>query len=329
MRFKSIQFSIASLAGAVVMGVAVVFIGYALYSGAHTQALVEQRTHEQSEQAIRQRLEALAHSQAAAIRQALEAPLQAASSLAQLNALIGLRDAQGQPRLQLSRQDLISITHNVLANNPKLLDTYISWERNAFAADDANYVDPPHKGMETDGRFIPLWFRNPDASLEMDKVTDLDNDALLPTGVRGNEFYVCAKQSGKSCVTDPAPYPIGTKTVMLSSFIAPIMVDGKFQGITGADLSVDFIQDMLEAADHSLYDGAGEIALIASNGGLVAYTKDKNMLGKKASEILDVSEVANLSKIAINQVSYDLMRSTGMSRCTCHSASATAMRAGP
>ncbi|MBD8492411.1 methyl-accepting chemotaxis protein [Pseudomonas syringae] len=306
MKFKSIQFSIAFLAGIIVLGVAAALIGYALYSGARTQTLVEQRTRQQSEIAVRQRLEALAQSQASAIRQALEQPLQAATSLAQTNALLGTADGQGRPVLDMSRQDMINLTRDVLDKNPRLIDAYVGWEPNGLQRNDAQYANSGQAGMETDGRFIPLWFRNADGSLSLDKLTDLDNSALLPTGVRANEYYQCAKETGKGCVVDPAPYPIGNRTIMLSSFIAPIMVNGTFQGIVGADLSVDFIQEMLEAVDRSLYDGAGEIALIASNGGVVAYTKDKSLLGQKASKLLDANEVANLSKLVTDQVSYDL-----------------------
>ncbi|WP_295471471.1 methyl-accepting chemotaxis protein [uncultured Pseudomonas sp.] len=306
MKFKSIQFSIAFLAGAVVLGVAVAFISYALYSGARTQALVEQRTREQSELAVRQRLEALAHSQAQAIRRELETPLQIAANLAQVNALAGTPDKQGRAQLEMSREALITLTRDALEKNPRLIDSYISWERNGLLHNDAAYTDREYPGIDTDGRFIPLWYRNDDGSVELNKVTDLDNSALLPTGVRANEFYMCAKETGKGCVVDPAPYPIGNRTVMLASFIAPIMVNGQFQGIAGADLSVDFIQDMLEKADQGLYNGAGEIALIASNGGLVAYTKDKSKLGQKASSLFDANEIANLAKLSNDQVSYDL-----------------------
>jgi methyl-accepting chemotaxis protein len=60
----------------------------------------------------------------------------------------------------------------------------------------------------------------------------------------------------KSCVIDPAPYKVGDKIVMLASFIEPIMLNGAFQGIVGADLSVNFIQDMLLGANQKLYSGA-------------------------------------------------------------------------
>ncbi|MGJ5691577.1 methyl-accepting chemotaxis protein, partial [Pseudomonas aeruginosa] len=72
---------------------------------------------------------------------------------------------------------------------------------------------------------------------------------------------------------------MGGKTVMMSSFNVPIMVGDQFRGAVGADLSLAFIQALLKRADQQLYDGAGEMALIASNGRLVAYTRDDSKLG--------------------------------------------------
>ena len=99
--------------------------------------------------------------------------------------------------------------------------------------------------------------------------------------------------------------------VMLASFIEPIMVDGTFQGIVGADLSVNFIQDMLTRADQNLYNGAGELALISSNGRLVAYTKDASKLGEKASDLLDSNELANLGQLKVGEVRYDIDKEHG------------------
>lgn len=157
-----------------------------------------------------------------------------------------------------------------------------------------------------DGRFIPWWYRNADGSLGLDKLADVADQKMLSTGVRASEYYLCSKESKKPCAIDPAPYKVGNAMVMLASFIEPIMIDGAFQGIVGADLSVNFIQDMLTSADQKLYNGAGELALISSNGRLVASTKDPSKLGEKASDLLDGNELANLNQLKVGEVRYDI-----------------------
>ena len=306
MKFKSIQFSVAALAGAIVLSVVAVLVLYALFVGARTQAMVQQRTQAQFEQIIEQRLTTLAHTQATLIQRELEAPLVTAKGLATTNALLGMKDAKGEPALQVGREQLINLLHESVVRNPKILGAYIGWEPNAIEHNDAAYIDSPIAGMGADGRFLPWWYRNADGSLGLDKLADVADQKILSTGVRASEYYLCSKESKKPCAIDPAPYKVGNAMVMLASFIEPIIIDGTFQGIVGADLSVNFIQDMLTAADQKLYNGAGELALISSNGRLVAYTKDASKLGEKASDLLDGNELDNLSQVKVGEVRYDV-----------------------
>lgn len=307
MKFKSIQLSIAALAGAIVLSVVAALVLYSLFAGERTQSLVDQRTQAQFEKTMQQRLSALAQTQASEIKRELENPLLIGAGLATTNALLGINDAQGQPQLTISREQMLNLLRNTLEQNPKVLGAYIGWEPNVLDHNDAAYSGVTGKGVDPkNGRFMPWWYRNSDGTLTLEKLASLEDQTRLSTGVRASEYYICSKETKKSCVIDPAPYPLGGKTVMLSSFITPIMVNGTFQGIVGADLSVNFIQDMLVAAGKKLYDGAGEMALIATNGGLVAYTKDPGKLGQQANTVLDANEVANLSKISLGEVRYDV-----------------------
>nr|WP_034095941.1 methyl-accepting chemotaxis protein [Pseudomonas rhodesiae] len=311
MKFKSIQFSVAALAGAIVLTVVAVLVLYAVFASARTQEMVQQRTQAQFEQIIEQRLTSLAQTQATQIQRELEAPLVTAKGLATANALLAMKDAKGEPALQIGREQLINLLRESVVRNPKILGAYIGWEPNAIDHNDAAYVNSPIIGMGADGRFIPWWYRNADGSLGLDKLADVADQKMLSTGVRASEYYLCSKENQKPCAIDPAPYKVGDVMVMLASFIEPIMVDAKFQGIVGADLSVNFIQDMLTSADQKLYNGAGELALISSNGRLVAYTKDASKLGEKASDLLDASELASLNQLKPGEVRYDIDREHG------------------
>ena len=312
MKFKSIQFSVAALAGAIVLSVVAALVLYALFSGARTQDMVQQRTQAQFEQVIEQRLTSLAQTQVSQIQRELEAPLLIAGGLVRVNALIGTPGADGQPQLSLSREQLISLIKENVARNPKILGTYIGWEKNALDHNDAAYVDTPVVGIDaSNGRFLPWWFRNEDGSLGLDKLVDVDDQKTLSTGVRASEYYLCSKETKKSCVIDPAPYKVGDKIVMLASFIEPIMLNGAFQGIVGADLSVNFIQEMLLGANQKLYSGAGEMALIGGNGRIVAYTKDPSKFGEKVSDILDSKQIANMANLKRGEVTYTVDKAQG------------------
>ncbi|WP_207847857.1 MULTISPECIES: methyl-accepting chemotaxis protein [unclassified Pseudomonas] len=312
MKFKSIQFSVAALAGAIVLSVVAALVLYALFSGARTQEMVQQRTQAQFEQVIEQRLTSLAQTQVSQIQRELEAPLLIAGGLVRVNALLGTPGTDGQPRLTVSREQLISLIKENVEKNPKILGTYIGWEKNALDHNDAAYVGTSVVGIDSaNGRFLPWWFRNDDGTLGLDKLVDVDDQKVLSTGVRASEYYLCSKESKKSCVIDPAPYKVGDKVVMLASFIEPIMLNGTFQGIVGADLSVNFIQEMLLGANQKLYSGAGQMALIGGNGRIVAYTKDPSKFGEKVSDILDAEQIANLANLKRGEVTYSVNKDKG------------------
>ena len=312
MKFKSIQFSVAALAGAIVLSVVVALVVYALFSGARTQDMVQERTQAQFEQVIEQRLTSLAQTQVSQIQRELEAPLLIAGGLVRVNALIGTPGTDGQPSLSLSREQLIGLIKENVAKNPKILGTYIGWEKDALDHNDAAYVGTQVVGIDaSNGRFLPWWFRNEDGTLGLDKLVDVDDQKTLSTGVRASEYYLCSKETKKSCVIDPAPYKVGDKIVMLASFIEPIMLNGAFQGIVGADLSVNFIQEMLLGANQKLYSGAGEMALIGGNGRIVAYTKDSTKFGEKVSDILDSKQIANMANLKRGEVTYTVDKNQG------------------
>ncbi|MCU7217343.1 methyl-accepting chemotaxis protein [Pseudomonas sp. VE 196-7] len=312
MKFKSIQFSVAALAGAIVLSVVAALVLYALFSGARTQDMVQQRTQAQFEQVIEQRLTSLAQTQVSQIQRELEAPLLIAGGLVRVNALLGTPGADGQPRLSISREQLISLIKENVEQNPKILGTYIGWEKNALDHNDAAYVGSAVIGIDpANGRFLPWWFHNTDGSLGVDKLADVDDQKTLSTGVRASEYYLCSKETKKPCVIDPAPYKVGDKFVMLASFIEPIMLNGAFQGIVGADLSVNFIQDMLLAANQKLYSGAGQMALIGGNGRIVAYTQDPSKFGEKVSDILDAEQIANMANLKRGEVTYSVNKDKG------------------
>ncbi|MDP9518332.1 methyl-accepting chemotaxis protein [Pseudomonas protegens] len=312
MKFKSIQFSVAALAGAIVLSVVVALVLYALFSGAKTQQMVQERTQAQFEQVIEQRLSGLAQTQVSQIQRELEAPLLIAGGLVRVNALMGTQDSQGHAGLSLNREQLIALIKENVTQNPKILGAYIAWEPGAIDHNDAAYIGTSVVGMDAaNGRFLPWWFRNEDGSLGLDKLADVNDRTLLSTGVRTSEYYLCSQDSLKSCVIDPAPYKVGDKVVMLASFIQPILLNGKFQGIVGADLSVNFIQDMLVAANQKLYNGAGEMALIGGNGRLVAYTKDSSKFGEKVSNVLRQDTVARLSNLKRGEVTYNVDQANG------------------
>ncbi len=296
MHFKSIRTLVTLLVGACIVFVVAALVGYTVYANARSQALVDARTDALLTESIRERLRAVAGREAERIEAPLDHALTLAHSLANTNALMGAVDDQGRRRLSLSRDGLSNLVRQTVVDNPDLLDAFIGWEPNAFG-NDAYYQGREDAGYGKDGRFMPWWYRTADGKIEVLGLgSSMESEKPIPGGIREGEYYLCPKETLKPCVVDPHPFDYNGKTLMVTSFNVPILVDGEFRGSAGVDFSVDFIQGLLQQTSRGLYDGAGDWTLIAPRGGITAYTTDAGAVGKPAGEVFDASTNALLDQ---------------------------------
>ncbi|MBA2779804.1 methyl-accepting chemotaxis protein [Billgrantia kenyensis] len=309
MYLKSIRQFVVLLAGPCLIAVVAALVIYALFSSARTQHTAETHTQGLLESAIDERLAVLADAEAGRIQRELEHALTLATQLADTNALMGQRGASGRSALSLSRRELSNIVRETVVQNPSLLDAYIGWEPDAFGRD-ALYADLGEAdGYDGTGRFMPWWYRTEEGSVEVLPLGDtMESTTPLGSGVREGEYYLCARETLSPCVIDPAPYDFGGETLLVTSFNAPILVDGDFRGVAGVDLSLDFIQELLLQANAALYDGAGEMALVAGRGGLVAHTAGAERLGSAAGEAFDGEVLEAVERARLEGSSVSLTR---------------------
>ncbi|WP_419307824.1 methyl-accepting chemotaxis protein [Chromohalobacter israelensis] len=291
MHFKSIRTLVATLVGACIVVLVVALVGYATFANSRSMAFVDGQTRELLEQNIEQRLDAVASTQAERIQARLTQALDQARNLASLNELMG--EDRG---VSLSREELSNVVRDTVAENPDLLDAFIGWEPDAFG-DDSEYTGREDAGYGPDGRFMPWWYRTESGDIEVLPLGEtMESETRQDSGIREGEYYLCPREIQKPCVIDPAPYDYNGKTLMVTSFNVPVMVDGEFRGSAGVDLSVDFIQGLLREANGALYDGAGEMALIAPRGGITASTGHAEAAGKQADAIFDETVVSQLQR---------------------------------
>lgn len=291
MHFKSIRTLVATLVGACIVVLVVALVGYATFANSRSMAFVDDQTRGLLEQNIEQRLDAVASTQAEQIKTRLTQALGQARNLASLNELMG--EDRG---VSLSREELSNVVRDTVAENPDLLDAFIGWEPNAFG-DDSDYTGRENAGYGPNGRFMPWWYRTESGDIEVLPLGEtMESETLQDSGIREGEYYLCPRETQKPCVIDPAPYDYNGKTLMVTSFNVPVMVDGEFRGSAGVDLSVDFIQTLLSDANETLFDGAGEMALIAPRGGVTAYTGHDEAAGQQAEDVFDEAIRARLTR---------------------------------
>ena len=307
MHFRSLRSLVLALAGPCLLAVVAALVVYNLIAAARTQQTVEEHTQTLMQSALDARLDAIAQAEGERIQRELDKAMTLASQLATTNALMGVEDAEGQRALYLSRRQLSNLVRQTVADNPALLDAFIGWEPNAFG-DDARFAGDERYGNDGSGRFMPWWYRTGDGSLDVLPLGDtMESDTRLASGVREGEYYLCPRETLAPCVIDPAAYDYDGETQLVTSFNAPILVNGEFRGVAGVDLSLNFIQTLLSDANAALYDGAGRMALVAGRGGLVADTHGEEALGLPASNALSDTALDGIAEATTQGSLYSSM----------------------
>ncbi|GHV23621.1 hypothetical protein AGMMS49959_17250 [Planctomycetales bacterium] len=123
---------------------------------------------------------------------------------------------------------------------------------------------------DASGRYAPYWNKLGD---------NIDVEAL--SAIDGEDWYIVPKTERREYITDPYPYGLQGKTVMLASFVFPITHHGKFIGIISSDIVLDKLQEMVSMVSPH---GQGGFAEIISNSGAIAASPDKTYLSKDLVE---------------------------------------------
>lgn len=146
MKFRSLQFSIMTLAGACLLAAVAFMTLYALVANKRLQAQTGEHTRELVSEMVESRLMAVATGESQRLQRRLEYPFVVAGQLAQLNQMLGEYQDDGLPSLMTSREEMSRILRNTLIGNSDLLAVYVAWEPNSL-----DELDEYYRGVTTDG----------------------------------------------------------------------------------------------------------------------------------------------------------------------------------
>jgi methyl-accepting chemotaxis protein len=123
----------------------------------------------------------------------------------------------------------------VLEDNPRFSGVWMVWEPNAFDGRDAAFVNTP--GTDATGRYLS-YFNRGAGHIKLEASVDYQYETLGGP----SDYYLLPKLSGKEVIMEPYLYTVAGTPTLLTSVIVPILVDGKFLGVLGMDLSLEQIQ---------------------------------------------------------------------------------------
>ncbi|WEF34407.1 methyl-accepting chemotaxis protein [Pseudoduganella chitinolytica] len=175
--------------------------------------------------------------------------------------------------MALTREQQIEVAKAVLESSGDIVGTSIAWEPDALDGKDADYAGKA-PAWDASGRHMPYFTRNPAGGVA---VTPIE----FTTAPGANDWYDVPKRTAKVLFTDPYMYPVNGKDVLMASLVAPIVIKGKFAGVTTADLMLTQLGKIL--ADMTTMEGSS-LALV-SNGGMYASHPDAARNGKEAKDM--------------------------------------------
>ncbi len=223
----------------------------------------------------------------------LAMPLQ--SAIKAIRATASAMEAIVNTERNVDKRELaIDMLQQTLADHPDFLATYTAFEPEAIDGADALAKHAP--GSDDEGRFMPYITRD-DKGFNVALLEGLEDTTLDQNGIRVGEYYLCSKESGESCVIDPYLYPVKDELVLLSSLVAPIKQEEEFIGIAGVDISLSFLQSVINEVAAGLYDGQGSTLLVSPRGIISGNSQDSNLIGQNLS-VLETSISQNLREVS-------------------------------
>lgn len=200
--------------------------------------------------------EELAQHEAFKVKGRLDVAMDAARTLAQT--LGGLHLANPE------RKVADAMMREVLANNPSFLAVWSGWEPNGFDNKDANYVNAP--AHDATGRYIPYWNRG-SGSLMVEALVDYDTPGA-------GDYYLLSKASRAETLIEPYLYTVAGKEMLITTVVAPIIVNGQFLGIAGVDIALaDYQSEVSKIHPYEI----GYASLLSNTGIYVGDAKADNV----------------------------------------------------
>jgi signal transduction histidine kinase len=175
------------------------------------------------------------------------------------------------------------ILRNTLAKKEYITAFCIAYDPNALDGKDKEFAGQKPTYDDT-GRYAPYWNKLGE-NIAVEPLPAIDTE----------DWYIVPKTTKSEYITDPYPYGLQGKTVMLASLIFPVVHKDQFIGIVSSDIVLDKLQEM---ASKVMPHGQSGYTEIFSNAGAIVAHPNKNHLGKDLAEAIVFEMVtSNLAKI--------------------------------
>ncbi|MFP2768425.1 methyl-accepting chemotaxis protein [Oceanisphaera sp. KMM 10153] len=206
------------------------------------------------------------------------------------------------PALRLSRAQVVALNKQTLSVNPSLSAIYSQFEANGYDGEDGRFTDGYTHSVAGAGSLEVYVVRHPDGKIEQMIVPGADEKydrQRNEFGVRNAEWYLCPMETGTPCLLEPYLYEVKPGySELMTTMTVPVIADGRFRGVVGADINLPAFQRQLVALAESLYGGQADVLLLSSQGFIAASSRYPEQLGRPLGEVVTGAELQQLQALA-------------------------------
>ncbi len=177
-----------------------------------------------------------------------------------------------------SRDMFYEYLKRVMELNRNITGATMAWLKNAVDGRDADSLGQIH--AHTNGQFAAYWFRTGDGSLGYRPANLKAVEDALAKQDNSATWYTCPVDTKKTCMMEPYSWQAGGRTIVGTSIMLPILINNQVKGITGVDIELSFLTELVKKVDQSLYNGKGQVLLVSHSGLVAADSDDLQDLGK-------------------------------------------------
>lgn len=164
-----------------------------------------------------------------------------------------------------NRHEVSMMAKSYFLDNDQFAGVFTVFEPNAFDGNDANFVNNEENPGNESGRFTTYWNKLK-GHVELKRSTD--------KSYAEGDYYQIPKKTCKEVILEPYLYD----GVLMISMVHPIMRNGQFAGVTGLDISIDYLDKYISRLKVL---ESGYVELVSTEGVYMA-SNNKEYEGKKS-----------------------------------------------
>jgi len=200
---------------------------------------------------------------------------------------------EGKIAQPLSRDQIEAIVRNTLGTSD-VSSIYAQFESDLFDGKDSEYTEGHTHSVAGSGNFEIYFVKEDNGTISQEIIDDANekHDTTLDEyGFRAAEWYLCSMDSLKPCASNPYNYEIRPGySELMTSLVVPVIANGTFTGVVGADLNLPILQKLAKELRASLYDGQAKVFIVSHKGFLAAATEYEDSLTKPFKLVFEKSD---------------------------------------